>query len=123
MTRSASSFVDGRGEHQRGGERVAAVQRVVDDVDAGVATHAQRLAQRLARSLGTHREIGDLAFARLLDHLQRLLDGVLVELAQAAVDGGTVGGVVGGEGPVARGVRDVLDQYDDLHGRDPTSQE
>ena len=54
----------------------------------------------------------------LLLDLQRLLDGVLVELGQQPVDAHAVDGLVVLEVPVAGGVRHVLHTDSDLHGRD-----
>ena len=45
-------FLIGLGEHQRGGDRVGAGDRVVDDVDALVGAHLQRLADRVDGLLG-----------------------------------------------------------------------
>ena len=78
--------------------RVGAGDRVVDDVDALVGTHLQRLAHRVDGLLGADAQRGHLdvlALAGLLLDLQRLLDGVLVELGQQAVDADAVDGVVG----------------------------
>ena len=62
------------------------------------------------------RQHGDLTLARGLDDLQRLLDGVLVELGQQPVDTLTVDGAVGvAERALGLGVRDVLDTDDDVH--------
>ena len=85
---------------------VGAGDRVVDDVDAGVGTHLQRLAHRVDRLLGAdgQRGDGDLLALALLPELQRLLDGVLVELGQQAVDADAVDGVVVLELPVGRRV-------------------
>src|ERR671920_1427806 len=53
-----------------------------------------------------------------LDDLQGLLDGVLVELGQPAVDADPVGRPVGLlEGPVGLRVGYVLHTHDDVHGR------
>ena len=61
-------------------------------------------------------EHGDLTLARGLDDLQRLLDGVLVELGQQPVDAHAVDGVVGlAERAVGLGVRHVLHTDDDVH--------
>src|SRR5690606_17215997 len=51
-----------------------------------------------------------------LAELECLLDGILVELAQQAIDVHAVGRVVGGvEPPLGLGVRNVLDADDDVH--------
>ena len=92
-----ADLLDRLGQHQRGGERVGAGDRVVDDVDALVGAHLQRLAHRVDGLLGADAQRGDgdvVAVALLLD-LQRLLDGVLVELRQQPVDTDAVDGVVG----------------------------
>ena len=59
---------------------------------------------------------GDLLALALLTELQRLLDGVLVELGQQAVDTDTVDGVVVLELAVGRGVRHVLHTDNNVHG-------
>ena len=70
---------------------------------------------------GPMREHGDLAALRLFD-LQRLFDGVLVELVHDAVDALAVDGlVVGAELLLGPRVGDLLHADDDVHGRRPTS--
>ena len=54
----------------------------------------------------------------LLLDLQRLLDGVLVELGEQAVDADAVDGLVVLEVTVSGGVRHVLHTDSDVHGRD-----
>ena len=65
---------------------VGAVQVVVLDVDGLVGAHGQRLAQRVLGVLGADGQHGDLRVVGLVGDLQRLLDRVLVELRQQAVD-------------------------------------
>ena len=69
-------------------EVVGAGDRVVDDVDALVGAHLQRLLDRVGGVLGTHGQRGDrdLLAVGLLLELQRLLDGVLVELGEQTGD-------------------------------------
>ena len=52
ITRSWSMLLDRLGQHQGGGERVGAGDRVVDDVDALVGAHLQRLADRVGGLVG-----------------------------------------------------------------------
>ena len=59
-----AGLLDRLGEHQRGGDGVGAGDRVVDDVDALVGTHLQRLAHRVDGLLGADAQRGDLDLAR-----------------------------------------------------------
>ena len=86
---------------------------VVDDVNTLVGTHLQRLADGVGGVGRADGQDRDLALAGL-DDLQRLLDGVLVELGQQAVDTFTVDGVVGVELSVCGGVWDVLHRDNDV---------
>ena len=107
------------GEHLRGGEVVRAGDRVVDDVDALVGTHLQRLLDRVGGLLGTDAQRGhrDLLAVGLLLELERLLDGVLVELGEQTGHADAVHGVVGLEVPVGGRVGHVLHTDDNVHVR------
>src|SRR5215213_8901745 len=90
-------------------------------MDAPVGTHLQRLADRIHGLLGAHaqrRHLDVLGVLGLLLDLERLLDGVLVELGEQSVHAHTVDGLVVLEVPVTGGVRNVLHTDSDLHGRD-----
>ena len=118
-------LLDGRGQHERGGDRVGPGDRVVLDVHALVDAHLQRLAHGVHGLLGAdrHRRDGDVVgVLGLLLEPERLLDGVLVELRQQPVDADAVDGVVSLEVTVRRGVRHVLHANDDRgHGAEATS--
>ena len=62
--RLRADLLDGLGQHQRGGAAVRAGDRVVDDVDALVGTHLQRLADRVDGLLGADAQRGHGAVAR-----------------------------------------------------------
>ena len=70
------------------------MQRVVDDVDAGIGAHLQRLAHGLFGLRRSHAHRHDLA-AVGFGQLQRLLYGVFVELIHHAVGGLAVQRLVG----------------------------
>src|SRR3954453_12307517 len=93
------------------------MQGVVLDVHRLVGAHLQGLADRGLGLLRPDREDRHAALAlAVLAQLERLLNGVLVELAQQAVDADPVGRVVGrAEGALRLGVRDVLDADHDVH--------
>jgi hypothetical protein len=91
------------------------VDGVVTDVDPLVGTHLQSLLEGIGGALRTDGEDGDLTLVRFGEP-QRLLDGILVDLREQTVDVGAVRRVVlGVEGAVRLGVRDVLDADDDVH--------
>lgn len=89
---------------------------LVVDVDGLVGAHRQRLAQRVLGVVRAHGHDGDLGVVGLLGDAQGLLDRVLVQLGEQAVDGLTVGRQVVGETAVAGRVGDVLHTDSDLQG-------
>jgi hypothetical protein len=91
------------------------VQRLVADVHGLVRPHRQRLADRLGGALGSHRQDGHVAPDRLFD-LERFLDGVLVHLVDDVVRRTALDSVVGrAQRAFGTRVRDLFDQYDDVH--------
>jgi hypothetical protein len=90
---------------------------IVDHVDGPVGAHLQGLADRVDGLLRIDAQRGDrdLLVGALLAELQRLLDGVFVELGQQAVHADAIDGVVRLELPIASGVRHVLHTDDNVH--------
>ena len=111
-------LLDRLGEHQRGREGVGAV-RWPSSTTWTRLVGAHRSALRIASvacSGPTVRTVTSASPVAASRDLQRLLDGVLVELGEQPVDADPVDGVVGlGERAVALGVRHVLDTDDDVH--------
>ena len=108
-------LADRLGEDEGGARGVGAVDGVVTDVHALVRAHLQGLLDGVGGLGRAHREHRDLSPAGL-DQLQRLLDGILVQLGQQALDAGPVRRLVGlVEGEVPLGVRYVLHAHDDVH--------
>src|SRR5437764_5145460 len=118
----AAGLRDGGGEDLRGRDRVRAVKHRVGDVDRLVGAHGQRLADGVGRAIRAYRDHGDLALAGFLD-LQRLFDGLLVDLVEHGVGGSAVARVVGaGALPLRVRGRYRLDQaYALPHGSASTS--
>ena len=112
-----AEVADGCGQGQGGGGGVGPGQRVVAEVDAFGGADLQGLLHRVDSTGGTHAQGDDLVAGRFpaagLDQLECGLEGVLVQFGQDAL--GAVRRVaLAGEVPVELGVRDVLDQHDDL---------
>ena len=74
-------------EREARGDEVGSGGAVVRDEDGAVGAHRQRLAQRVERALGAHRDDDDLALAGRVLQPQRLLDRVRVEGVQGALAG------------------------------------
>ncbi|OPZ48677.1 MAG: hypothetical protein BWY91_03166 [bacterium ADurb.BinA028] len=88
---------------------------VVDDVHSLVGAHLQGLLDRVGCLVGSDGEDSDLTFARF-DDLERLLDGILVELGEQPVDVDAIGRAVGGvEGALCLRVGHILHADDDVH--------
>ncbi len=83
-------MIERLGEHERGGEGVRPVHRLVGDVHGGVAADGQGLAQRVDGLGRADRHVDDLVGDAGLREADGLLDGVLVELGEPALDAGPV---------------------------------
>ena len=106
---------DGSSEGRGGLQGIRSGQAVVDEVDAVVRAHGERLADRVLRVRRSHGYDGDLAAGVRLLHEECRLDRFLVDLIDhdfaVAVD--ALRGRV--DAPVAPGVGDLLHEHGDLH--------
>ena len=99
-------------------EQVGAFERRVRDEHGPVGPHGERLAQRIHRALWPHRDDHHFPFAGGLLELQRLLDGVRVEIRDGELDR-PIESQSGSVEATARGrVRHCLHADGNLHGRD-----
>lgn len=90
-------------------------------MDPTIGAHRQDLADGVESCVGSHGHDGDLGIRRLLEG-QGFLRGALVDLVQDEVGVLAVEGVVHlGQGAFGSGVRDLFDEYDDVHGRLPSA--
>ena len=110
-------MADGGGKGQGRGSGVGSCQSVIAQVHSGVGTDLQRLFDRVNGPRGTHAQCNDLVAglgaAAFLSKLQRGLEGVFIQFGQDTFV--TVRGVARScDVPVELGVRDVLDQNDNL---------
>src|SRR5699024_5802961 len=115
-------LADRRGQRPGGLDGVGAVERLVVEVDGLVRTHGQGLADGLRGPVAARAQHGDFTVLGLLD-LEGLFDRALVDLIQHGVRCLAVQGEVPlAELALGPGVRNLLDQYDNVwHRSSPTS--
>ena len=102
-------------ERPRGRDEVRSGRGVVRDQDGAVGAHRERLAQRVERSRRAHRNEDDLALTVCFLDLQRLLDGLCVEMVQRPLAGAVKSFRIRVDALVDSRVGDFFDTDRDLH--------